>query len=129
LHFWPGNGILSAMRHGEDEIRLPVPWLKYVIALVLSMSVLLGAIALPWDVPKPGFLLLNLLAVMLSTYAGGFGPGLLATAIGGIGATYFLLPPVHSLHITARSDIVVLGIFASAGFLAAWLLDWANERA
>ena len=116
------------MPHRDEAVHLPAPWLKYVTPLVLSGTIMLIGIALPWSVPKAGFLLLNLLAVMLSAYAGGFGPGLLATAAGVLGATYFLLPPVHSLHITARSDIVVLGIFASAGFLAAWLLDRAFPK-
>ncbi len=89
------------------------------------MALLLTS-ALPWSVPKPGILLVNLLAVMLSAYVGGFGPGLLTTFITTLGTCYFLLPPLHSLHINARSDIVFLGIFATAAYLAAWFLDWAN---
>jgi K+-sensing histidine kinase KdpD len=115
------------MRHRDEAVRLPAPWLKYLTPVVLTGSVVVIGLALPWNVPKAGFLLLSLLAVMLSAYAGGFGPGLLATGMGMLSALYFLLPPVHSLHVAARSDIVVLGIFASAGFLAAWLLDWVSE--
>ena len=112
----------------EEPVRLPAPWLKYVTALVLSGLVLVVVVALPWSVPKLGLLLLNLLAVMLSTYAGGFGPGVLSMAIGALG-TMWLLPPANSFHIGARADLLTLGIFASAGFAAAWVLDWVNEHA
>lgn len=118
--------MLSAMSEGDD-IRLPAPWLRYVTAFILSGAVFLVVVALPWNVPRLGLLLLSLLAVMLSAYAGGFGPGLLATSVGALTMSW-LLPPMNSLHITARSDMVMLGIFASAGFLAAWALDWVNER-
>jgi two-component system, sensor histidine kinase and response regulator len=113
----------------REDVRLPPPWTRYAIAFIVSGSVTVGLMALPWTVPKPGFLLLNLLAVMISAFVSGFGPGLLAMAIGLLGSTYFLMPPVHSLHVTARSDIVGLGIFASAAFLAVWFLDWVNGAA
>ena len=118
-----------AFWRGVDEDSVVVvspPWVKYAIAVVLAGLGLLLTAALPWSVPKPGVLLMSLLAVMLSAYLGGFGPGLVTMLICVLGTTYFLLPPLYSLHISARSDIVFLGIFASAGYLAAWFLDWAN---
>lgn len=116
------------MSEGDDVVRLPAPWLKYVTAAMLSGLVAVVVIALPWSIPKAGFLLLNMLAIILSAYAGGFGPGLLATGIGSLSICYLMLPPVYSLHVAARADMVVLGSFASIGFLAAWILDWVNQR-
>jgi K+-sensing histidine kinase KdpD len=109
-----------------DEDHLTPAWLRYAPALILSGLVTLLMVSLPWTVSKPGILLLNLLAVMISAYLGGFGPGVLATALGVLGATYFLLPPLYSLRIHARSDLIFVGIFATAALIAAWFLDWAN---
>lgn len=113
----------------RDDLGLGVapPWTRYIIGGILAGLAVLLTIALPWSVPKPGVLLINLLAVMLSAYLGGFGPGLLTMCISVLSTCYFFLPPVHSLHIAARSDIVFLGIFATAAYLATWFLDWANE--
>jgi K+-sensing histidine kinase KdpD len=110
----------------EDDVSLAPPWLKYTLAVVLAGLALLLLAALPWTVPKAGILLINLLAVMISAYMGGFGPGLLTMAISALGTCYFLLPPLYSLHITARSDLIFLGIFATAAYAASWFLDWAN---
>jgi K+-sensing histidine kinase KdpD len=111
------------MMRGND---LTPPWAKYAAACLLGGLAIAITSALPWAVPKPGVLLMNLLAVMIAAYLGGFGPGLLATALSALGAIWFLLPPVHSLHIQSRSDVVFLGIFTSAACAATWLLDWSK---
>ncbi|HLG70271.1 MAG TPA: DUF4118 domain-containing protein [Chloroflexota bacterium] len=112
----------------EDSVVVVMPpWVRYAMAVVLAGLGLLLTAAMPWSVPKAGILLMNLLAVMLSAYLGGFGPGLVTTLISVLGTSWFLLPPLYSLHIAARSDIVFVGIFATAGYLATWFLDWANE--
>jgi K+-sensing histidine kinase KdpD len=110
----------------DSVVVVTPPWVKYAVAVVLAGLGLLLTAALPWSVPRPGVLLMNLLAVMLSAYLGGFGPGLVTMIVSVLGTTFFLLPPLYSLHIAARSDIVFLGIFATAAYLAAWFLDWAN---
>ena len=115
------------MANRPNDIRLLPRWTKYAAAVLLSGSVLLLGALLAGTVPRTGFLLLSLLAVMLSAYVGGFGPGVLATIFGGLGATYLFLPPIHSFHITARSDMIILGIFATGAFAATCFLDWVNE--
>ena len=109
--------------------RLTPPWRKYATACILSGMMLILTVTLPWTVSKPGMLLLNLLAVMIAAFVGGFGPGLLATALSALGAIYFFLPPLYSLHVQSRSDVVYLGIFTTAACAAAWLLDWARGAA
>jgi PAS domain S-box-containing protein len=42
--------------------------------------------------------------IMLSAYLGGLRAGLLATALSAFLATYYLLPPIHSLQVTSVAD-------------------------
>src|SRR5579859_1669382 len=102
-------------------------WARIGVAIALSSAVTVLALTLPWPIPKAGLLLLNLVAVMASTLLGGALPGLVATAVGALGTAY-ILPPADSLRIATRSDIVVLGIFATLATVAAYVLDWLKQR-
>ena len=53
-------------------------------------------------------------AVLIAAYLGGFGPGLLATVLGGLISTYFLLDPRHSVRAEAV-PVVVLILFLLIG--------------
>ncbi len=101
-------------------------WARIGIAFTLSGAVTVLALALPEPLPKSALLLLNLVVVMTCSLLGGALPGLFATAIGALGTAY-ILPPADSLRIGARSDIIILGIFASLATLAVYLLDWLKE--
>src|SRR5262249_18731491 len=50
-------------------------------------------------------------AVLLAAYFGGFWPGLVATALSGLAATYFLVDPIYSLAITTVHDAVAVSLF------------------
>jgi two-component system, sensor histidine kinase and response regulator len=54
-------------------------------------------------------------AVLLAAYLGGLWPGLLATALGGLAATYFLVEPLFSLAITSVHDAVAVTLFVLVG--------------
>jgi K+-sensing histidine kinase KdpD len=103
------------------------PWSRYVTPALLSGLLVVVALALPWPIPRAGLVFLGLLVVMVSAYLGGFGPGLLATAIWGLGMAY-LLPPNNSFSIQARSDMITLGIFASAAALASFVLGYMDQQ-
>src|SRR3954449_4633686 len=63
-----------------------------------------------------------------ATLVGGAGPGLLALALGGLGAWYFVLPPRLAFAGLSTSDAVSLALYAlSCGFLI--LLATALRRA
>src|SRR5262245_52563891 len=53
--------------------------------------------------------------VLLAAYLGGFWPGLLATVLSALAATYFLIDPPYSFAITTVPDAVALSIFVLVG--------------
>jgi PAS domain S-box-containing protein len=77
------------MKHSSPLLRYGVATLA--VALVLLLRLLLA----PLITPQSPFLLLAG-AVMVAAWFGGFGPGLLATALGTLAADYFFLPPQGS---------------------------------
>lgn len=74
------------------------PWLAYLVA-VLATAATLG-LRLALDAPLGGrpTLVLFTLPIMLSAYLGGLRAGLLATVLSYLGASYYLLPPLHSFR-------------------------------
>ena len=50
-------------------------------------------------------------AVLIAAYLGGLWPGLLATCLSALAATYFLVDPPYSLAVTTVPDAVALSIF------------------
>jgi K+-sensing histidine kinase KdpD len=56
-------------------------------------------------------------AVVLSAWYGGLGPALLTIALAAAWSAYFLLPPLHSLHVGEPADMLRLGLFLLVAFL------------
>ncbi|MEX2015428.1 MAG: response regulator [Candidatus Hydrogenedentales bacterium] len=71
-------------------------WLRHLMSPVLEL-----------DTP----IMLNIATVTLSALVGGFGPGLLATALSILGAMYFFIPPLHSFELEELADSTRLFIF------------------
>ena len=71
---------------------------RYSVA-VLTVVVALLLTQLLWRLIKPTLTLYPLFfaAVMVSSWYGGLGPGLLATALAALACVYFLIPPLYSL--------------------------------
>lgn len=59
------------------------------------------------------------IAVLVSAIAGGLGPGLFATLLGGVLVAYTYLPPSSVLAISAPADLIRLGLFGVEGLLSA----------
>jgi PAS domain S-box-containing protein len=78
--------------------RIPTA-LAYLLAVVLTAAALFLRLALSSRFGDDPALELFLIPIILSAFAGGMGPGLVATALVAIGTDYFLLPPKHSLGI------------------------------
>jgi PAS domain S-box-containing protein len=71
-------------------------------------------------------------AVMLSAWFGGLGPGLLATAVGGLVIDYYFEQPQHSLAITSWGTVLRLAVFVASALLISSLsaqLRAAERRA
>src|SRR5207244_12264960 len=59
-------------------------------------------------------------AVMLSSWVGGLGPGIMATALSTLAADYFLVPPLYTITFDA-SRIVQLSAFVCIASLFIYL--------
>src|SRR5215211_1318669 len=96
--------------------------LRYGVA-VLAVGVVLAVKLLldPWITAESPFLLLAG-AVVVGAWFGGLGPGLLATALGGLGADYFFLPPEGSFTGLAVAFWPLL-LFTLQGLLISSLVE------
>lgn len=96
--------------------------LHYGIALV-SFALALGATLLVKAYLTPTPAALFYVAVMVSAWYGGLGPGLLATILSSLAINYFFFKPFEPHNITNLSRLVPLVVF----ILAAGLISSLNE--
>lgn len=99
---------------------------RYSVAVVSAGFALLLTLLLQ-PLITPTFFLLFFAAVILSAWYGGLGPGLLATALSGLGSNYFLVPTFLPLT-GGGSDVVRLVVFVLVAFLISSLTA-AREQA
>ncbi|MGH2448452.1 MAG: ATP-binding protein [Chloroflexota bacterium] len=93
--------------------------MAYGVGLVTSaLALVIWQIGLQKIEPDP--FPLFLLAVVLSSWWAGFGPGLFATAIGFVASLYYI-PPANSLAVGSSKEAFELAIFAIAALAIAWL--------
>ena len=79
-------------------------WGAYALALTVSGVTLALRMELAgWFGDRP-MLLLFVLPIFLSAFIGGLGPGLVATGVAALGASYWLIPPLHSLAMASSVD-------------------------
>ncbi len=70
--------------------------LAYTLAIVTPSLTVWLRLAFGFQAGDLPLLILLLIPVLLCVYVGGLGPGLAATAVAALEASYFLLPPLHS---------------------------------
>ncbi len=95
-------------------------WQGFVFATVVT-TVTLG-VRLALDAPLDGqpMLVMFTVPIMLSAYAGGLYPGLLATGLSCLAASYYLLPPLQSFGVASGFErwqqffIALAGVVISA---------------
>jgi PAS domain S-box-containing protein len=98
-------------------------WLHYGVAVALTAATLLiYRLFLPLDQARPASDIF-LVAVVLSAYFGGLGPGLLSTALGALAADYFLLFPIDSLRVASPIDQLRLAALFLVGVLISLLSE------
>jgi len=95
--------------------RYSVAVITVVIALLLTRLI--------WWLIKPTLYPLFLAAVIVSSWYGGIGPGLLATALAALASAYFFTPPIYSLAVN-RAEFIWLFQFV----LVALLINYLNAR-
>lgn len=96
---------------------------RYGIAVLASLLALtLRFLLLPilgYEAP----LLVFIIAVMLSAWYGGLGPGLLATGLSALMGTYFFVLPALSFQVTELANVARIVIFIAEGILMSGLSE------
>lgn len=97
------------------------PWAGYAAALILSGAAVGLRLALhdlfvgyPFITAFP--------AVVLATYLGGGGPGLLTLVLGGLGVWYFLVPAENSFVLASPSEAIGLVAYLLVGGFIVWIM-------
>jgi len=109
-----------AILDGNRVAGRPRPWQAYVFAMVVTFVTLGLRIALEGQLSGRPTLIVFTVPIILSAYAGGLRAGLLATALSYFGASYYLLPPIHSFRVFSVADrwdlffLVLAGVVISA---------------
>lgn len=94
-------------------------WLwRYALAVVAVAGACLARASLSGSLGDRSPFQTFVLAALLSAIAGGFGPGLFATLLGGVVVAYLYLPPSQALAVDAPGDVVRLALFALEGLLS-----------
>ena len=100
---------------------------RYFVA-VLASSVAMAINAAIWPTLNSRFPLIAFFpAIAVSSWFGGFGPGLLATVISGTTATY-LWSASRSFHSLAEPEIVVMALFVTMNVTIAALFETLRRR-
>ena len=107
-------------------------WVRYLAAVVFTAAGLWFRHLLDPLLGTSTPIMLNITTVALSALVGGFGPGLLATALSVIGAMYYFMPPYYRLEVEDAGDATHLIIFTLecvliSGICALWRA--ARQRA
>jgi len=99
------------------ELRAPLTgWQPYLVA-VAATAVTVGLHVLIGRMSGAAVLLMFVLPIILSAYAGGLGPGLCATALCCLGANYYALAPIGHFSVASISQRWELVFLASSGIL------------
>jgi C4-dicarboxylate-specific signal transduction histidine kinase len=91
-----------------------------LVATALYLSLIL---AVPFGNP---FWLLFPVAVILSTWIGGRGPGWTAVGLSTLAVLYYFIPPLRSFHVKPR-DVPFFLTFVACELVANWLISWRKE--
>lgn len=92
------------------------PLWGYGVALITSVVAVLVVQALVSPDQPPLYILL-IVPIFLGAYAGGFGPGGLATLLVVVGSVYLAVEPKYSLRISSVTEVVRLSLLAAVGLV------------
>src|SRR5580698_3269882 len=80
------------------------PWQAAAFTVSVTAATLCLRLALDGQLAGRPTLIVFTLPIMLSAYVGGLHAGLLATMLSYLGASYYLLPPIHSFWVESVVD-------------------------
>jgi signal transduction histidine kinase/ActR/RegA family two-component response regulator len=97
-------------------------WLAYPLAVLLSVLALLAKLQLGSLLEHSPFLL-SLIAISVSTFIGGLGPGIAAAATSGLLAAYFLVPPLNSFAVVWPQGWIAMGAYSLVSVVVILLIN------
>jgi signal transduction histidine kinase/CheY-like chemotaxis protein len=97
-------------------------WLAYPLAVLLSVIALLAKLQLHGMFDHSPFLL-SMIAVSVSAFVGGLGPGIVAAIASGLLAAYYLIPPLDSFSMAWPQGWIAMGAFALVSFVVILLIQ------
>jgi C4-dicarboxylate-specific signal transduction histidine kinase len=113
---------MTARRPGPVWLRTP---LQYAVGLGLSCLALWLSIVLQARFGNPFWFFFSI-AVIVSTWVGGRGPGWVAVVFSALAALYFFVPPYRSFHLNLE-DVPFFLTFALCQIGTNWLIAWRKE--
>ncbi|MES1255679.1 MAG: PAS domain S-box protein, partial [Acidobacteriota bacterium] len=116
----------SWLRPGSLQV-----WQACLFAAAATPATLALRLALDGPLGGRPTLVLFTLPIMASAYVGGLGAGLLATVLSYFLASYYLLAPLHGIHVASAVDRWQLYVVLLAGVFISGLneaLHWARRR-
>jgi diguanylate cyclase (GGDEF)-like protein/PAS domain S-box-containing protein len=81
-------------------------WVTYSFATIITLLMIFVRLKMGLALEHRPLMILYVLPIVLSALLGGFGPGLLSTALSAIGTNYFILFPLHSFKISDTYDLL-----------------------
>ena len=103
-------------------------WLAYSLPFITTAVTLLVVEAASRGEPANTPVIVFVLPILLSAYAGGLVPGLLSTVLSTLATVYFVLPPLHSWSVASPVDNIKWITLAAAGTLISFLMGHRELR-
>lgn len=126
-HEEAGTGVrLPALRGALPRSRKRVGWAGAVLLPAAAIAIGVTGrdlFGLSTDV------VVCLLAVVGVALIGGLGPALLAAVLGGLALNFFLTPPLYTLTIADRANVITLVLMLVVAVMVAMVVDRAARRA
>jgi two-component system sensor histidine kinase KdpD len=126
-HSHAGRGLTLPQPHNALPLsRRAAGWAAGIVLPALATGVGVatrGTVGLSTDV------VLFFLATVATALVGGLGPALLAAVLGAVLLNFFLTPPLYTLTIAARENVITLVAMVLVAVLVALVVDRAARRA
>jgi PAS domain S-box-containing protein len=102
--------------------------LSYAVAVVSPVLVLNICQAVRITYGEQASLVFFLVPILLCTYLGGLGPGLLATFASAALSAYYLIVPLHNFSVSSATSSVALMGMVVAGVLTSIWMEWLHRE-
>lgn len=112
---------VNSLRRSADLVR------RYGMAILVTGLILLASLALRNVLEDAVPLVLFILAVMVSAWYGGLGPGVLSSVLSVLAGNYFLMEPARSFALSGPADWLRVGAFLVTAAVVSSLSEAMHE--